>query len=321
MALSAPLPVCKPIHTVRSYTDDCWKVVTFKRSGIDSVGCHYDRLPDPPPDGKWRQAFVRARSTVLDLALSNKWDYFATFTIDESKHDRFNLYGFLDDFSQWIRDERKRSGADIKFLVVPEYHAKGGVHAHGLLAGLDFGSLKRFGSFTDPVPAALLDADKRWRCYSWLPYHSKFGFCSCSPVRDVVASAFYIAKYLSKTFDDRASDFGRHLFRASRGLRRSEVVAEGYVYDQRLADLCVNQSYFCCSGFVTSRQSSESLRTDWAFPYQFRYLEMLNEDGLFPDPVSDLVPAAVPDAASVDSMCEDLAHYEQCVLEGCGYGS
>ena len=316
MAITMPVPVCKPAHSVRCYTDDCWKVVTFRGGGIESVGAYHDRAPEPPPDGKFRQAFARARSAVLEIALCNPWEYFATFTLDESKHDRFDLYRFLDDFSQWVRDERKRTGVDIKFLIVPERHVKGGVHAHGLLSGIDAAFLRRFGSFTEPVPTSLLNADRQFGCYSWEPYRLRFGYCSCSPVRDVIASAFYISKYLSKTFDERSGDFGKHLYRASRGLKRSEKVAEAYVYDSRLDVLCVHGGDFCKTGFVTPLQSSDRLRVDWAFPYQFDTLEMLNEIGLWPE---QLEPADVPQDADVDAMCEQLEHYEQMILEGCGY--
>lgn len=317
MAVSLPAQLVKPLYVLYRYTDDVWKIVLHKGGGIDAVGSYkdHDDAAQPAPDGKFSQAFSRARSTVLELALCNKWDYFCTFTLDGQKHDRFNLYSFLDDFSQWIRNERKRTGADLRFLVVPEYHVKGGVHAHGLLSGIRSEDLRSFLDFDSPVPEKLLAAARSWDCRSWEPYRNKFGYCSCSPVQSAIGSAFYIAKYLSKDVDCRTNDYGRHLYRASRGLNRAERFAESCVFNRKLEDLCVHDSQFCKTGFATPSQRSAELRVDWAFPVQFDGMEILGEEDLWPElaPVDDT-------PADTDAVVAELEQFDQLFLgEMCGY--
>lgn len=145
---------------------------------------------------------ARARSRVRELASCNPWDYFATFTIDGNKQDRFDLALYSKRLGEWFGNFNRDYKAHIRYLVVPEQHKNGAYHAHGLLSG---------------IPAGALTVNE-YGHIDWPRYRSRFGFISLDPVRDRLACASYITKYVSKDLDSTHHEKGEHLFYASRGL-------------------------------------------------------------------------------------------------------
>lgn len=233
-----------PSYGVKFYREGFYKLVRYNRPLTP-------RLPsddsDPKEDrgegGKLSQARSRARSVVIQIGICNEWDYFFTGTID-SRFDRYNLDSFYKTFSQWIRDERKRTKCHIEFLFIPEKHKDGAWHLHGFLRGLSPDSV---GPFVPGIhPQKLIDNGY----LNWGAYSRKFGFCSLAPVRDAVGAAFYVTKYIAKNLDSSLSDFGAHTYYASIGLKRAQHM--GYVYGWR-ADLdgyIDNCNQFCSFGYV-----------------------------------------------------------------------
>lgn len=145
---------------------------------------------------------ARARSRVRELASCNPWDYFATFTIDGHKQDRFNLAMYSKRLGEWFGNFNRDYKAHVSYLVVPEQHKNGAYHAHGLLSG---------------IPAGALTVNEHGHL-DWPRYRARFGFISLDPVRDRLACAAYITKYVSKDLDSTHHEKGEHLFYASRGL-------------------------------------------------------------------------------------------------------
>jgi len=68
--------------------------------------------------------------------MCNDWTHFITCTLDKDKYDRYNLPVFQKDLSQFLRNQRKKYKAEIKYLLIPEQHKDGAWHMHGLLQGL-----------------------------------------------------------------------------------------------------------------------------------------------------------------------------------------
>lgn len=251
-----------PIYTIHCYRDDLFKVIKFKgnRSGIKCrLGGpeefeHYEEKLDP--------AFSRARSMVLQYALCNEWKWFFTGTIDKTKFDRFNLDTYYKSLSQWIRDERKRTESQISFLLIPEYHKNGAWHIHGLINNLPDSETELFTKHTripgrKRVPRKLIDGG-----YSnWPRYMEKFGYCSLGLIRNRIATAFYISKYVSKDMCQRKEDLGQHLYYHSRPLKKANKAADIYIGNILLDNLSSKCDYtFCQSGMVEA---------PWSFPFSF----------------------------------------------------
>lgn len=93
----------------------------------------------------------RAKNTILGYGKCNEWDYFVTFTLDPYKYNRFNLDAWRKDFAQYIRNMRRKTGYEIKYLLIPERHQDGAWHMHGLIAGLPWDSLEKFDPALHPL--------------------------------------------------------------------------------------------------------------------------------------------------------------------------
>ena len=213
-----------PVYSIHQFRDDMFKIVAFKgRRDPDAIFLR-DRETEQHYDVKLDSNFSRARSMVLQYALCNPWDYFFTGTLDQLKFDRYDLDAYASRLMQFIRDKRKKYNASFQVLLVPERHKDGAWHIHGLVNGLPDAALT---SFEPPAPRHLIENG----FLNWPDYMNKFGFCSLAPIRDPVATAFYITKYISKDISQRSSDLGKHLYFHSRPLRKSEKASDVYYYN------------------------------------------------------------------------------------------
>lgn len=268
-----------PRYTIHQYREDTYKVVCFKRN-LDSDGLSL-RSHNPEDfqhnDTKLDNNLSRARSMVLQYALCNPWEWFFTGTLDKRKYDRFDLDTYMGDFSQWILDMRKKYKAKFQMLLVPERHGDGAWHIHGLAHGLPPSVLIPFYCMAkqgEHVPQKLLDGG----FFNWPDYQTKFGFCSMGVVRDPIATAYYITKYISKDLAGRGGDLGKHLYFHSRPLKTAQRVSDVYVYNRQLEDYCVNDYDFCKTGMVHG--------AEWWFPLVWDGADYLVDD-ISPAPATD----------------------------------
>jgi hypothetical protein len=86
----------------------------------------------------------RARAKVRRIALSNEFKYFVTLTIDPAKVDSHNGEAVVKKLNAWASNAVQRHG--LKYILVPEYHKKGGIHFHGffndVLPAVDSGTVR-----------------------------------------------------------------------------------------------------------------------------------------------------------------------------------
>jgi hypothetical protein len=167
-------------------------------------------------DEKLKNNISRAKSTVLELALCNPWEYFVTLTLDQKKYDRYNLDKYIKDLGQFIRDQRKKYNTDIKYLLIPEQHKDGAWHIHGFLHGL-----------TDKMLRV-----NAYGYMDWLDYSKKFGYCSIDKIKHKVKASAYITKYISKDFDRGIKKLNAKMYYSSKGLKKAEKIKEGLLNGQ-----------------------------------------------------------------------------------------
>lgn len=268
-----------PVHSIHEYANGIYKVVTFK--GSRDPDNAYLRTLDATQhnDTKLDNNFSRARNMVLQYALCNSWDYFFTGTIDRAKFDRFNLDVYQSRLSQFVRDKRKKYQSQIQYLLVPEQHKDGAWHIHGLISGLPEDAIS---PFVPPAPQRLVDGG----FLNWPDYMTTFGFCSLAPIRDAIATAYYITKYISKDLSRRQSDLGKHLYFHSRPLRKAVKASDVYLYNRPLDELCINDYDFCKTGMVYGE--------DWIWPYDWAGAEPAEEIPLHPvAPDPDFQPLTI----------------------------
>ena len=144
---------------------------------------------------RFASSISRTRNAVLGLGMCNEWQYFITATLNPKKYDRFDLPAWRKDFSQWIRDQRKATGHDFKYLLIPERHPTSGAwHMHGLITGVPWDYLQPFIPHVHP--------EKLWM--NGYRFHQKmqdkFGFNSFGKIRNQAAASPRSEAYRSGRF-------------------------------------------------------------------------------------------------------------------------
>lgn len=170
----------------------------------------------------------RAKSVIFEYAFCNNWDYFFTGTLDRKKYDRSNLDKFRKDFTQLIRDLRKKYDCDIKYLFIPELHKDGkSWHLHGFLSGIPEFELVPF-SIGDRMGKYIADKVQNGQVvYNWLSYSKKFGFCDIERINNFEAVCKYVTKYITKDLASSVTELGAHLYYCSNGLNKAETIKKG----------------------------------------------------------------------------------------------
>jgi len=231
-------------YNIYRYTDQIYKVVHFKSSNIP---CRLGSGEVKHHDEKLDSSISRAKRNILELALCNDWEYFCTFTITGEKYDRHDLKGWNKKFKQWLRDQRKKHGKPFRFVLVPEQHADGSWHMHGLFdSSPDIVSFETLWKRGENIPWKLVKGGY----FNWPDYQKKFGFCSFGKIRNKVAVAFYITKYISKSLSDTCMPVGMDLYAASEGLNRASFHGDVYGDCCYLNRFLENHYEFCDTGFT-----------------------------------------------------------------------
>lgn len=156
----------------------------------------------------------RTKNKIFEYCICNNFEYFVTLTIDENKYDRFNLKTYYKDFSQFIRDYRKKYNIDIQYLFVPEQHKSGAWHMHGVIKGI-------------PVNHFTINSNGY---LDWEAYKNKFGFISLDKIRNNEACSIYMTKYITKDFynNTKINKYCK-LYYCSRGLKKAETIFRGNI--------------------------------------------------------------------------------------------
>lgn len=238
----------QPDYNVYYFKDGIYKVIRFNRKKVGNInGYYYERRQDSI--SKLDASISRARRVVLDCCLSNDFRYFFTGTLSKTSGDRFDLRSYNKRLSQFIRDQRKKYRSEFPFLLIPEPHRDGAWHFHGLITVPDMA----LSEFPPEAPVKLLKGPYR----NWSDYAKSFGFVSLSPVRDSMACAFYMSKYISKDMGSRIEEKGGHLYYCSQGLRKGILQDSFYGSHSDLDKVLTHHYEFCSTGFCKT--------DDWTF--------------------------------------------------------
>lgn len=164
----------------------------------------------------------RTKARIFELAMCNHWDYFITCTLNRERYDRTNLKKFQSDLSLFIRHQRQKYKADLKYLLIPELHSDGvSWHMHGLIDGLSKRMISDFEVGKHPIDLIL----KGYQ--NWPDYEKKFGYVSLGKIKNEEAVAKYTTKYITKDVAKNVSEIGSRMFYSSIGLNGCEVIKKG----------------------------------------------------------------------------------------------
>ena len=231
----ARLKARKYLHdfgTVKQFSEHQYKVTVmriYRNKGVeDDEERKFTAKGEAGNTEKLDCSLSRSRSGVFELAYCNPWEYFVTLTLDKRKYDRYDLAKFIKDLSQFIRDYRKKYHVSVRYLLIPERHQDGAWHMHGFFEGLPEDHLHLF-TLREQLPTKIRQRLMQGKAvFTWPPYASKFGFADIEKVENNEAASKYITKYITEDMRRSVTEMNAHLYYASKGLQRAEVIYSGY---------------------------------------------------------------------------------------------
>ena len=131
----------------------------------------------------------RRKQKVYDLARSNAFEWFVTFTFDPEKVDRFDYDSCSTAMFDFTHLMAKKGG--FRWIIVPEQHKNGAYHFHGLVSG----ELNVIRALHPKTGEPLVDKAGR-PVYNVLDYQA--GFTTATPIFDQARASSYLTKYLTK---------------------------------------------------------------------------------------------------------------------------
>ena len=192
----------------------------------------------------------RAKDKIFDIVFENDWKYFITITFNGKDFDRNDPATVFKKLKKWLDNKVQRNG--LKYILVPEYHKKGGIHCHALINDCDLifedsgtrlvkGYNKPLKIYTiDKLGIDTTDLKIVYNIKNW-----KYGFSTAIETYGSPSQlAFYITKYITK---DCKKIFGK-FFLSSKNLKRSPEIT------LTNSDFDLNKPIFSPSGSNTAYQ-------------------------------------------------------------------
>jgi hypothetical protein len=146
----------------------------------------------------------RARAKVRRIALSNDFKYFVTLTLDPSKVDSHDGAAVVRKLNAWASNAVQRYG--LKYILVPEYHKKGGIHFHGFFNGalpaVDSGTIRVPWAKKPRKPRSAAERGEWLAAGGQIVYNLPgwaLGFTTAMELYgDYPAAVAYVCKYIGK---------------------------------------------------------------------------------------------------------------------------
>lgn len=156
------------------------------------------------------ESFARSKRTVIDYGMNNDFDFFVTITFDGNKVDRYNSHSVLRKLQNALKDYRRFYDCDFAYVLVPERHADGAIHFHGLF---------KIGR-TDLVERHF---DVKRRC---VYYRIEFFYRRLGRFRmdKIATNATYVSAYITKYMTKENERIFQRRYICSKGLHSGDVV-------------------------------------------------------------------------------------------------
>ena len=214
---------------LRQYGENAYKLVglnCYCMGGLEREERKFTAKGEAGNEQKLDNNLSRSKNRILELALCNPWEWYVTLTLDPAKYDRTDLGKFIKDLSQLVRDYRKKTGHQVKYMLIPERHEDGCWHMHGFLMGLPVGELHAF-TLEEHLPYKILNRIKKGvPVYTWEAYANRFGHACIEAIQNQQAASRYITKYITKETMRTITELNAHTFYASKGLQGSVILMQ-----------------------------------------------------------------------------------------------
>lgn len=174
------------------------KVKSCRNSGFEEIK-KKNNFIDVNSEEVQKASLSRTKRNIRELALCNDFEYFATFTVNSEKCDRYVLNEVQDKLKK-VLHKIKRNNKDFAFLIITEKHKDGAFHFHGLIKGINDLFINNNGYLSSKI------------------FNNELGFNSFSKIKDYTKCCNYILKYITK---DCIKNSHNQIYISSRGLKKA----------------------------------------------------------------------------------------------------
>ena len=184
-----------------NYNDNNFRIVKVKscrNSGFEEIK-KKNNFVDVNSEEVQKSSLSRTKRNIRELALCNDFEYFATFTVNSEKCDRYVLNDVQDKLKK-VLHKIKRNNKDFAFLIITEKHKDGAFHFHGLIKGISDLYVNNNGYLSSMI------------------FDNELGFNSFSKIKDYTKCCNYILKYITK---DCIKNSHNQIYISSRGLKKA----------------------------------------------------------------------------------------------------
>lgn len=184
-----------------NYDNNNFRIVRIKscrNSGFEEIN-KKNNFVDVNSEEVKKCSLSRTKRNIRELALCNDFEYFATFTVNSEKCDRYVLNDVQDKLKK-ILHKIKRNNKDFAFLIITEKHKDGAFHFHGLVKGITDLYINDNGYLSSKI------------------FDNELGFNSFSKIKDYTKCCNYILKYITK---DCIKNSHNQIYISSRGLKKA----------------------------------------------------------------------------------------------------
>lgn len=180
------------------YNDDYFKIILNKyqrEKGFEEI-TKKNNINDI--DEVQRISLSRTKRNIKEIALCNNFEYFATWTVDATKCDRYNLE-LSETKMRKLCKKIKRNNKNFKYIFISEKHKDGAFHFHGLVKNIDL-YINNNGYYSNVI-------------------FDELGYNSFSKIIDYNKTCNYITKYITK---DCIKNLHNQIYFCSKGLKKAE---------------------------------------------------------------------------------------------------
>lgn len=155
-------------------------------------------------EDKLNRSARRVRTVCRNLLFANRWTHWVTLTVSAEKCNRYGFDEILKRVETVIKARNRKTGENLRYLLIPERHEDGAYHLHGFLAGFKRGEVTRneYGYLTIPMFSENLGFD----CVKDISH---------KPIEEYRKILAYTLKYATKAVEDKTT---RHAYYHSQGL-------------------------------------------------------------------------------------------------------
>lgn len=153
---------------------------------------------------------AKVKTKIYDIAIMNDWKYFVTLTFDPEKVNSYDYEEVSRKLSKWLNNMKSRDNPKMRYIIVPELHASGRYHFHGLFSEIDDKQM---------IDSGKKDGKGRV-IYNWGSY--ALGWSTATEIGNAEHSVKYMTKYVTK--DLKASTKNKRMYWSSKGLEKPQVV-------------------------------------------------------------------------------------------------